>query len=397
MKKIFVFAILVLFLLMFARVVDAIFLNEWKGCGSCQCVNPFGVPFCSVTVGTTGCYAHCQCGLAEWTCHQDCNLCEGPECSFPCEVGSLVACNTGLCEFNCGASFECDGVNNAPRVVVVGGFCDNCIFTACTWGVWTDDVCGGAPCLASQMRQTRTTSPVGCTTSTQCVNDVCTPWVNDACGAAGCATDEMHQTRDCPPNHCDIETQCSPACGAWIKGNCGVAVGCNPGEREQQRTCPPGCSPDTQCFVDPTCGQENNYPNGCTNGIDDEGDGCTDGQDSDCGGRETDCIDSRDNDCDGFTDGNDPDCPAGIITFENPLEAGTIPEIIAAIGDFIFFIGLGLVILMIIIAGIMFMTAGGDPYKISKAKNLLFWVAIGAAITLFSKGVSAIIRYLLGG
>jgi len=238
---------------------------------------------------------------------------------------------------------------------------------------------------------------VGCTTSTQCVNDVCTPWVNDACGAAGCATDEMHQTRDCPPNHCDIETQCSPACGAWIKGNCGVAVGCNPGEREQQRTCPPGCSPDTQCFVDPTCGQENNYPNGCTNGIDDEGDGCTDGQDSDCGGRETDCIDSRDNDCDGFTDGNDPDCPAGIITFENPLEAGTIPEIIAAIGDFIFFIGLGLVILMIIIAGIMFMTAGGDPYKISKAKNLLFWVAIGAAITLFSKGVSAIIRYLLGG
>ena len=142
---------------------------------------------------------------------------------------------------------------------------------------------------------------------------------------------------------------------------------------------------------------ENTYPNGCTNLIDDDGDGCIDGADSDCGGKETDCIDDRDNDCDSLIDTDDPDCPASLINFKNPLEAGSIPEVIAALGDFIFFIGLALVILMIIIAGIIFMTAGGDPYKLSKAKRLLFWTAIGAAITIFSKGVSAIIKYIIGG
>ncbi|HDH41311.1 MAG TPA: hypothetical protein ENG12_02755 [Candidatus Altiarchaeales archaeon] len=46
----------------------------------------------------------------------------------------------------------------------------------------------------------------------------------------------------------------------------------------------------------------------CSNGVDDDGDGCTDGEDVDCGGNETDCFDVIDNNCDGETDCADPDC-----------------------------------------------------------------------------------------
>jgi hypothetical protein len=45
----------------------------------------------------------------------------------------------------------------------------------------------------------------------------------------------------------------------------------------------------------------------CGNGIDDDGDGCIDWADSDCGGLET-CHDLIDNNCDGLTDCEDPAC-----------------------------------------------------------------------------------------
>ena len=46
----------------------------------------------------------------------------------------------------------------------------------------------------------------------------------------------------------------------------------------------------------------------CTDGADNDCDGCIDGADSDCGGTETACGDGVDNDCDQLVDCNDPDC-----------------------------------------------------------------------------------------
>lgn len=86
-----------------------------------------------------------------------------------------------------------------------------------------------------------------------------------------------------------------------------------------------------------------------------------------------------------------------VIEIRNPLEAETIPEIIEAIGDLIFYVGLALVTLMILIGGIMFITAAGDPQKVATARRLLFWTAIGAAVVIFAKAVTGIIAYILGG
>jgi hypothetical protein len=51
---------------------------------------------------------------------------------------------------------------------------------------------------------------------------------------------------------------------------------------------------------------------------------------------------------------------------------------------------------MIIIAGFMFMTAGGDPNKLATAKNIILWTAVGLFIVLFAKGLIAVISKVLG-
>jgi len=92
-----------------------------------------------------------------------------------------------------------------------------------------------------------------------------------------------------------------------------------------------------------------------------------------------------------------PTIVSAAIKIPNPLEAETIPEIIEAIGDLIFYVGLALVTLMILIGGIMFITAAGDPQKVATANRLFFWTAIGAAVVIFAKAVTGIIAYILGG
>lgn len=50
-----------------------------------------------------------------------------------------------------------------------------------------------------------------------------------------------------------------------------------------------------------------------------------------------------------------------------------------------------LAILMLIIGGIMYMTAGGDEEKVGKAKNVLKYAVIGLVIALLAYGVKSII------
>jgi len=85
------------------------------------------------------------------------------------------------------------------------------------------------------------------------------------------------------------------------------------------------------------------------------------------------------------------------VTIPNPLDADTIPELIEDIGDLIFYVGLALVTLMILIGGFIFITAAGDPQKVASAQRIFFWTAIGAAVIIFAKATTGIIAYILGG
>ena len=80
---------------------------------------------------------------------------------------------------------------------------------------------------------------------------------------------------------------------------------------------------------------------------------------------------------------------AGGITvrLENPLVAETFGELIENLIIFIFNISLAIAPLMIIIAGILFVTAAGSPEQIGTAKKLILYTLIGFLIILLSRGL----------
>ncbi len=86
----------------------------------------------------------------------------------------------------------------------------------------------------------------------------------------------------------------------------------------------------------------------------------------------------------------------GQITIENPLDYDTFDELIDALINFIFWVGIALAPIMVLIAGFNFMTAAGDPKKVDTAKKILLYTAVGLAIILMAKGLIGILHQVLG-
>jgi len=79
----------------------------------------------------------------------------------------------------------------------------------------------------------------------------------------------------------------------------------------------------------------------------------------------------------------------------NPISSETLPQLLENVLNFLF--GLSIVILPIIIiyGGILLLTAGGDPQKISQSRTILLWAVVAFAIILLARGLPAVLRGLL--
>lgn len=87
----------------------------------------------------------------------------------------------------------------------------------------------------------------------------------------------------------------------------------------------------------------------------------------------------------------------GAVNIENPLSSNTFTELLDKIINFIFYIGVfGVAPLMIIIAGFFFVTAAGDPEKITRAKQMILWVLIGLLILFCAKGLITLFKTIIG-
>jgi len=94
-------------------------------------------------------------------------------------------------------------------------------------------------------------------------------------------------------------------------------------------------------------------------------------------------------------DGGNNECPSGYICLENPLEAKSFEDILKTIVDFIFVISIPIATVMIMVAAFFFLTAAGDPERVSKAKQIILWTLIGLAIILFAKGLISVLREII--
>lgn len=82
------------------------------------------------------------------------------------------------------------------------------------------------------------------------------------------------------------------------------------------------------------------------------------------------------------------------VEITNPLKAKDFPTLITSItGIFSGIVG-SLAVLMLVIAGIYFVTAAGNPEQISKAKKFVTYAIIGVIITLLASAVVSVIESL---
>ncbi len=93
---------------------------------------------------------------------------------------------------------------------------------------------------------------------------------------------------------------------------------------------------------------------------------------------------------------NNTEPPKGMVCICNPLSADSFEEIIDSLIDLIFSLSLVIAPLMIVWAGGLYVTSGGNSEQITKAKNIIIYTLTGFAVILLSKGFVAIIKQLLG-
>lgn len=86
------------------------------------------------------------------------------------------------------------------------------------------------------------------------------------------------------------------------------------------------------------------------------------------------------------------------ITPEGPPDYGSqdVLDILDRVINYAFGILLVFVVLMIIISGWMFVTAGGNPERITSARKFLMFALIGLAIAVLAKGLVALVQMVIG-
>ncbi|MEK7535824.1 MAG: pilin [Patescibacteria group bacterium] len=94
-----------------------------------------------------------------------------------------------------------------------------------------------------------------------------------------------------------------------------------------------------------------------------------------------------------------PDGSGSGGTFINPLKSGGVTDfnsLIVKILEVLIAIGIPVLVLMIVYAGFLFVTAGGSQDKIDKAKSSLWWAVIGGAVLIGAKVIAEVVRATVG-
>ena len=86
-------------------------------------------------------------------------------------------------------------------------------------------------------------------------------------------------------------------------------------------------------------------------------------------------------------------CPSGELC--NPLNTTNFEDLINAISGGLTTIGIPIAVLMIILAGVEFLIAGGSTEMVTRARKTLLYAIIGLAIILIGKGFLSLINDIL--
>ena len=80
---------------------------------------------------------------------------------------------------------------------------------------------------------------------------------------------------------------------------------------------------------------------------------------------------------------------------QNPIGIDTFEELVNVIGRWIFNLAIPIAVIIIIYAGVLMLTAGGDPGRFKKGMEALKYAVIGLAVVLIGKGFVSLIQSIL--
>jgi hypothetical protein len=88
--------------------------------------------------------------------------------------------------------------------------------------------------------------------------------------------------------------------------------------------------------------------------------------------------------------------PTLILAQGGPVQppAKTVWQIIDSITNIVYGILLAISAIFIIVAGVKFVTAGGDPEKVKSARDTILWALIGIAVATAAVGLVNLIKGL---
>ncbi len=86
-----------------------------------------------------------------------------------------------------------------------------------------------------------------------------------------------------------------------------------------------------------------------------------------------------------------------LFDIPNPLKGGAddLAGLVKVIAQWLFNLAIPIAVVMIIYAGVLFLTAQGNPTAITKAKDVLKWAVVGLAIILIGSGFVTLIQSIL--
>ncbi len=89
---------------------------------------------------------------------------------------------------------------------------------------------------------------------------------------------------------------------------------------------------------------------------------------------------------------------ASAIDFSLPSgNINSVPNLINAILTPVWQVFIGLAVIMIIIAGILFLTAAGNPEKVQQARNAFLWGIVGIVVGILAFSITTVVRIGIGG
>lgn len=87
---------------------------------------------------------------------------------------------------------------------------------------------------------------------------------------------------------------------------------------------------------------------------------------------------------------------AETVEIEPPLNDKTFKDIIDSVINFIFYLGLAVTPLMIVIAGFMILTARDDAERLKKGRLIIIYTLVGLFVILFAKGLISVLNQAMG-